>query len=144
MAKPATAEGIAEWAEEKAKPAESVSYKRLTDADRITVLTLHEQGLTQTAIAQRLARSVSTINDVIQTYAPTVDLAKRKLRAAAERMAENIIDNGEPRDHIQALKGLSVLQEQATQGLTVLIGGGSQVMFGGLSPRVSEGLGEGE
>jgi hypothetical protein len=135
---------LVDWAAVKAVPAESVKYKRLTDADRISVLTLHEQGLTQTEIAKRLSRSVSTINDVIQTYAPTVDLAKRKLRAAAERMAENIIDNGEPRDHIQALKGLGVLHEQATQGLTVLIGGGSQVMFGGLSPLIPEGLSEGE
>jgi transposase len=96
-------------------PTESPSYKRLTDADRITILHLHDDGLTLTAIAQRLGRSVSTIHDVVQTYAPTTDLAKRKLAAASERMAENIIANGQPRDHVATLKGLGVLEPDKTE-----------------------------
>jgi transposase len=115
-------------------PTESPSYKRLTDADRITILHLHDDGLTLTAIAQRLGRSVSTIHDVVQTYAPTTDLAKRKLAAASERMAENIIANGQPRDHVATLKGLGVLADDS--GLKVQIAVG--VSLPGL-PTQSEG-----
>jgi hypothetical protein len=118
---PKTAEAIAEWAEKSTAPAESPSYTRLTDADRITILHLHDEGLTLTAIAQRLSRSVSTIHDVVQTYAPTTDLAKRKLSAAALRMAENIIENGQPRDHVATLKGLKVLAED-NAGIKLAIG----------------------
>lgn len=121
MANPKTATEIAAWAEDKAKPAETPSYTRLTDADRITILKLHDEGLTLTAIAQRLDRSVSTIHDVVQTYTPTTDLAKRKLAASALRMAENIIENGQPRDHVATLKGLRVLAED-TGGIKVAIG----------------------
>ena len=103
-------------------PAESYTYTRLTDADRVTILALNEKGLMQTAIAERLSRSVSTINDVLQAFAPTVDMAKRKLRASALRMAENIIDNGLPRDHVATLKGIGVLEDVAAQGFTVNIG----------------------
>jgi hypothetical protein len=111
VGKPQTAEGIVAWADKQTAPAESPSYTRLTDADRITILKLHDEGLTLTAIAQRLDRSVSTIHDVVHTYAPTTDLAKRKLAANALRMAENIIENGQPRDHVATLKGLRVLEE---------------------------------
>lgn len=112
---PETADGL--------KPAEEPSYKRLTDADRLTILHLHDSGISQMEIARRLTRSVSTIHEVLQTYAPTVDIAKRKLRAAAERMADNIVRNGLPRDHIQALNGLGVLQVNDNAGLTLVING---------------------
>ena len=104
-------------------PAEGPSYKRLTDADRITIFALYDQNLTQTAIAKRLDRSISTINDVLQAYGSTVDIAKRKLRAGAARMAENILDNGLPRDHVATLKGIGVLEEQASQAFTLILNG---------------------
>jgi helix-turn-helix protein len=110
-------------ATETVAPAESYRYKRLTDADRITILALDDKGLTQTAIAQRLDRSVSTINDVLQTYGSTVDIAKRKLAAAAGRMADNVIDKGLPRDHVKTLEGLGVLAAQTSQGFTLILNG---------------------
>jgi hypothetical protein len=106
----------------EATPAESPSYHRTTAAERMVIVALSDKGLTQTAIAQQLSRSLSTVNGVLQEYAPTTDLAKRKLRASALQMAENIIDNGLPRDHVQALKGLGVLEETQQQGFTVNIG----------------------
>ena len=93
---------------------ETVSYKRLTDADRITILKLHDEGLSLSLIAQRLNRSVSTIHDVVHTYTPTTDLAKRKLQANAERMADNVIEKGQPRDHVKTLEGLGVLRAEQT------------------------------
>jgi hypothetical protein len=116
-------QAIATWAEKKAKPAESVSYTRLTDADRITILRLHDQGISQLEISKRLDRAVSTVHEVIQKYAPTIDMARRKLAAGAERMAENIIENGLARDHIQALNGLGVLNQQDTGKVSIVING---------------------
>jgi hypothetical protein len=103
-------------------PAEYAGYTRLTDAERISILSMHDKGITQNAIAELLSRSVATVHDVIHTFTPSVDLAKRKLRASALKMAENIVDNGLPRDHVQALKGLGVLEETQQQGFTVNIG----------------------
>jgi hypothetical protein len=146
VAKPQTAEAIATWAADKAKPAESPSYTRLTDADRLLILHLHDKGETQTAIAQRLGRSVSTINDVIQTYAPTVDIAKRKLRASALKMAENIIENGLPRDHVAALKGINVLEEtdSSVPRVVVQIGTQNGDVQVSLSPSPQAQIGEGQ
>ena len=106
-----TPEQIAAWAEQQQpQPAEKPSYTRLTRADHMTIMHLHDEGLTLTAIAERLNRSVSTIHEVVQIYQPTTDLAKRKLAASALQMAENVIDNGQPRDHVQALRGIGVLE----------------------------------
>lgn len=96
----------------QARTAESPSYTRLTDADRICILKLHDEGLTLTIIAQRLNRSVSTVHEVVQTYTPTTDLAKRKLAAGAEDMADNVLKNGRPGDHVRVLEGLEVLKTQ--------------------------------
>lgn len=103
-------QAIAKWAEQKAAPAESPSYTRLTLDDHENIIKMHDAGMTLTAIAQQLGRSVSTIHDVVHAYRPTIDLAKRKLAASALRMAENVVENGQARDHIQALKGLKVLE----------------------------------
>lgn len=118
MGKPTTTEGIVAWADTQAKktaPTDSYSYKRLTDADRILILKLHDQGLTQVEIAQRLDRAQSTISDIIRLFADTTTTAKRYLAAQALRMAENVVETGQARDHIAALKGLKVLAEDASQ-----------------------------
>jgi hypothetical protein len=150
MAKPKTADAIATWAEKQAKPAEEPSYRRLTDADRLTILTLHDKGETYEAIAKRLSRSISTIHEVVQTYAPTVDIAKRRLRAASLDMAENIIRNGLPRDHVATLKGINVLEESDSSVPKVVVqigvmGSDVQVSLSqALSPPAIEAAGEGE
>jgi hypothetical protein len=145
-AKPDTPEGIATWAENKAKPSEGPSYKRLTDSERLAILTQHEKGESYESIAKRLNRSLDTVHQVIKTYAPTVNLAKRRLQAAAERMAENIIENGLPRDHVATLKGINVLEESDSSVPKVVVqigvlGGDVQVS---LSPLPERALGEGE
>jgi transposase len=150
MAKPKTAQGIAIWAEKQAKPTEGYTYKRLTDADRLTILTLYDKGVSYEAIAERLGRSSSTIHDVVQTYAPTVDIAKRRLRAASLEMAENIIKNGLPRDHVATLKGINVLEESDSSVPKVVVqigvmGSDVQVSLSqALSPPALEAAGEGE
>jgi hypothetical protein len=114
MGSPQTATAIAAWAEGQAKPADSPNYTRLTDADRITILKLSDEGLSQVEIAKRLDRAQSTISDVLTAYADTTITAKRYLAAKALRMAENIVENGQPRDHVATLKGLKVLAEDTT------------------------------
>lgn len=116
MGNPAqAASDIVAWAEQKTAPADSPSYTRLTDADRVTILKLHDEGLTQVEIAQRLNRAQSTISDVINTFADTTLTAKRYLAAKALQMAENIVERGKARDHVAALKGLKVLAEDSSQ-----------------------------
>jgi hypothetical protein len=106
-----------------ATAAEGGSYKRLTREDHEAIVKMHDAGMTLTAIAQQLNRSVSTIHEVVKIYKPTVDLAKRKLAGAALQMAENIVTNGLPRDHVQVLNGLGVLNQQDTGKLTLIING---------------------
>jgi transposase len=146
VAKPQTAEAIATWAEDKTKPTEGYTYKRLTDAERILILGLYDKGMSQEAIAQQLKRSSSTINDVIQSYTPTVDLAKRRLKSAASRMAENIIENGLPRDHVAALKGINVLEEtdSSVPRVVVQIGTQNGDVQVSLSPSPQAQIGEGQ
>ena len=103
-------------------PAESRHYTRLTRADHRTIMKLHDDGLTLSEIARRLSRSVSTIHEVVDIYAPSDDLAKRKLRASALQMAENIVDNGLPRDHVNALKGIGVLEQDRGTDVQLMVG----------------------
>jgi hypothetical protein len=117
-------------------PAESPSYTRLTRADHRVIMKLRDDGLTLTAIAQQLNRSVSTIHEVVDIYTPTDDLAKRKLRASALTMAENIVKNGRAADHVATLKGLDVLSEDGNKGgITVIVGGDAQVQINAFAPR---------
>jgi hypothetical protein len=109
-----TATQIAEWAEDKAKPADTPAYSRLSDTDKVLIVKLHDDGLTQVEIAQRLHRSQSTISDVLAVFSDTTVTAKRYLAAKALRMAENIVENGQPRDHVATLKGLKVLAEDSS------------------------------
>ena len=97
-------------------------YKRLTDAERALILQLHDGGMTQDAIAQRIDRTQDTVFKVIHAFTDTTVTAKRYLRGQGLRMAQNIVRKGLPRDHVQALKGLGVLEETAQSGFTVNIG----------------------
>ncbi len=117
--------------------ADTPRYKRMTDADRITALHLADQGLTQVEIAQRLKRSQSTISDWLANFSDSSPLAKRYLRGNALRMARNVVENGKPKDHNEALKGIGVLDEQQQQGLTVIVGGDATVNIGVLVSPLS-------
>jgi hypothetical protein len=59
-------------------------------------------------------------------------------------MAQDIVANGRPADKVSVLKGLSVLKDDTSQHITVLVGGPGQVNIGAeLSPPVTVTLGEG-
>ena len=137
--KPVTAAAIATWAEGQAKPpaAHTPAYRRLTNEDRILILRYREQGLTQPEIAQRLSIDQSTVCRWLQACQDSTKEATAFLRGSALKMARKVVASDDGKVLIQALKGVSVLQEQQQQGVTVIVGAGSDGKIGILSPPAS-------
>lgn len=103
-------QAIAKWAEQKATPVDSPAYKRLTAAQLNYMRELAKKGETQTAIAERLGIAQSTVSYWLNAFSDTTELATEYLRGHALDMAKNVVDNGQARDHIQALKGVGALE----------------------------------
>lgn len=102
---------------------DSGGYHRMTNAERLLVVKLHDDGLTQVQIAQRLARAQSTISSVLSDFTDTTELAKRYFSAKALDMAEHVVAKGQPRDHNVALAGIGVLKgESGASAFQVTIG----------------------
>ena len=97
-------------------------YSRLSRSDVGVLLKLKRDGLTQAEIAQRLGCTQSTVSKWLTDLTDTTEPAKEFLKGSALRMAENIVKKGRAADHVAALKGLSVLQEQANAGVVIQIG----------------------
>ena len=98
----------------------------LSGADIADILRWSARGLTQTEIATRFSppRSQATISKVLRQYGTdTTPEAKQILRAGAAQMAVNVMRRGLPRDHIQALRGVQVLDGERQQALSVTING---------------------
>jgi hypothetical protein len=118
------AQDIVTWAE---KQTESKLHKgkgsKLT-IEQVSALTkLRAIGKSQTEIAQAIGCDQGTVSRWLADLTDTSDLAGAYLRGQALRMARNIVRKGLARDHIQALKGISVLAEDtAGQGLVIQIG----------------------
>ena len=140
-----TADQIATWAERRTTaPPCKPKYKRLTAADQAYILKLRDQKYTQADIAQRIGCTQQAVSDWLRQCQDTSAEASLYLKGSALRMAKNIVRNGHARDHIAALKGINVLEEQQQTGLTVVIGAGSDVKIGLLSPGPGAALSEGE
>lgn len=141
-----TPEAIAQWAEQKAKPlTHRKPTKRLTQTELGILFAMAKDGKSQTEIAQLLGVTQGAVSRWLQNTTDTTGIAKSYLRGSALRMAQNIVHRGAPKDHLVALKGLNVLEETQTQGITVVIGGGSEVKIGVLNtgqglPQVVVGL----
>ena len=121
--------------------------KDITGHEVADILRWYRQGLTQEQIAAKCEprRSQSAISDIINRYDPDrTTEAKTILKGGAADMALNIVRRGRPQDQVQALKGLGVLDEQQHAGVTVIVGGGSEVKIGVLlSPPSHADVGEG-
>lgn len=121
MAKTATE--IAEWAEQKATATSKPDYSRLSATEIKLLFELRKEGMTQAAIAQRLGCSQRTVSEWLAECEDTTDVAKLYLRGKALHMAKNVVDNGQARDHLVALKGVGVIADDAGQhGLVIQIG----------------------
>jgi len=117
-------QAIAEWAEQKVAPkSDKPKQKRLTALDIGWLIKAHREGMTQAAIAERLGITQPAVHKWVTQTTDSTDTAKLFLRGSALRMAENIVENGLARDHIQALNGLGVLQESVNTGVTLIING---------------------
>ena len=121
MGKPDSPEAIARWAEKKATPAPTPAYKRLTQEQIIALRDLHKLGKTQVQIAETLGCDQKTVSRWLAAFTDTTDTATAYLRGNALRMAKNVVQKGQARDHIAALKGIGVL-EQDQSGTQIAIG----------------------
>lgn len=95
--------------------------KRLTDSDKAFVLRYHAENLTQVEIAQRIGCDQATVSRWLAECHDSTDAAGAYLRGSALRMAKNVVTKGQARDHIQALKGIGVLEQDHTQ-LNIAVG----------------------
>lgn len=141
-----TSTAIVEWAEAHSvtKPqAPNAGAKHLTGYEVADILRWHAQGLTQEQIAARFEppKHQSNISRVLTRYGiDNTAEAKRILRGGAASMALNIVKRGQPKDQVQALKGLGVLDEPMSAGLSIQIGvavGAEFVRVAGESAGVS-------
>jgi hypothetical protein len=101
---------------------------------------MRDRGLTAQEIADKLdpPKHQTTVSAIIRKWGRhSVVEAKRLMQAAAADMAINVVENGTAKDHVNALKGLGVLEEQQQQGLTVIVGGDATVNIGVLLSPLS-------
>lgn len=80
----------------------------LSAADRQDILRLYEAGATQVELAKKFGRNQSTISRVVSRYVDTTQLARRRLKARAEEMADKIADKGNAGDLRKVLEGLKM------------------------------------
>ena len=98
-------------------------YKRLTRSDLEILRTMHKAGKSQVSIAETLGCTQGTVSKWLTSLTDSTELAKEYLRGEALTMARNIVTNGRAADHVSALKGLSVLQDEHSSAIVnVLIG----------------------
>jgi transposase-like protein len=91
------------------------AYKRLTDDQRIAILHLAKTGKTQMQIAETLGCDQATVSRWLSQCQDSSLEATAYLKGSALRMARNIVERGLARDHVQALKGIKVLEDDSLQ-----------------------------
>ena len=110
--------------EEVTTPACKPKYRRLTSADHAYILKLRDQKLTQAEIAQRIGCTQQAVSDWLRQCQDSTAEATLYLKGRALSMAKNIVSKGLARDHIQALKGIKVLEDDNSQkGIHLTING---------------------
>lgn len=130
-------DAIVKWAEKKTLAGNKTKAKRLTQSEVGLLIQMHKEGKSQVEIAQLLGITQPAVHKWLQNLTDTTQPAKLYLRGSALRMAQNIVHRGAAKDHVVALKGLGVLEEQQQQGVTVLVGSGGVVNFGSSGPPQS-------
>jgi len=108
-------------------------YRRLSwPEDLAELLRLHQEGLTQVAIAERLGCRQCTVSRWLARLDDTRALAKAYLRSQALRMAHNIVENGTVADHSRVLQLLGVLRQNTGDGrLLVFVPGEAEPIWQG-------------
>ena len=104
----------------------NTDLSKLTHGEIILALRLHQDGLTQTEIAHRLACHRSTICRLLADYADTRELAKHKMQHGALKLAERVIAEADVEQSLEVLDRLEVAPKRQTDtsrsGVQILIG----------------------
>ena len=117
------------------------AYKRLTQDQLLAIVDLRKLGKTQAEIAQTLGCTQQAVSDWLRKTADSTEAASLYLRGQSLRMAKNVVQKGQARDHIQALKGIGVLaDDHVGQGLVIQIGIKDSDVKINLSPSESGAL----
>lgn len=110
-----TPEAIAQWAEQQNHQKLHKGKGSVLRTEQVaTLLQLHKLHKTQTEIAQTLGCDQGTVSRWLAKLTDSTELASTYLRGSALRMAKNVVNKGQARDHIAALKGIGVLENDST------------------------------
>ena len=110
---------------------DTAASERIADNSRLTIaetglcLQLANEGLTQTAIAQRLACSQATVSRTLKAFTDTRELAKRRLHGSADRLVRRVIAKADVEESLELLDRIDVApkrQASAGQGVNIVIG----------------------
>lgn len=108
------------------QPPTRPAYKRLTQTQEALIVNLSRDGFTQTQIAQQIGCSQPAVSDVLRAFEDTRDLARLKLRNAAQRLAERVIINADVDQSLEVLDRLEVAPKRQIDSsrdrVTILIG----------------------
>lgn len=111
-------------------PSRIVDRSHLTARELGWVLKLADDGLTQTEIAQRLNCSQATISRVLSDFDDTRTIARKRLHASADAIAERLTKTKHAPTMLEVLRDVGVTEKQAPSagskgGVTVLVGAGA-------------------
>ncbi len=103
----------------------TADYSRLTQAEESLCLHLANDGLTQTAIAQRLGCHPSSVSRTLAAFTDTRELAKRRLQGSADRLVRRVISKATVEESLEVLDRIDVApkrQSGAGSSVNILIG----------------------
>ena len=103
----------------------SPSGKRLSRRQIALILQLDATDLSQRQIAAHVGFSEATISHVLGEWSDTRDLARKRLEAGAERLAQTVVKTKDSAVALKALGKLDVVREDAQAGnvqVAVMIG----------------------
>lgn len=108
-------QAIAKWADTQDRQKLHKGKGSVLGSEQVaTILQLHKLNKTQTEIAQAIGCDQGTVSRWLSKLTDSTELASAYLRGSALRMAKNVVRKGQARDHIQALKGIGVLERDNT------------------------------
>ncbi len=84
--------------------------------DRVgLILALNREGKTQTLIAQTLGIDQSTVSNTLMRLADTRDVAKARINAAAQKLAERVVKHADVDQSLEILDRISVIEKRQQQ-----------------------------
>jgi hypothetical protein len=100
--------------------------EKLRYSDQARIMDLHEQGITQEAIASEVGCHQSTVCRTIADFDDSRSLARRLLNANAVKMAQRFVDEAKPGDVLRMMGKLDVVrdddQRRAETSFQIVVG----------------------